>query len=311
VPRVLLYVEADRSQSWKCALEDRLPGFDVVLWDDHRFDNVSITYAVVWMPPPGMLASLPNLRCVFALGAGVSHILRDDSYPRRIPIVRTTSDDLRMRMGEYVALHVLRFHRRLPEIELAQAERRWLQYVVPPAKNIVVAILGVGNLGRPAGQVLRTIGYPVLGWSRRGRPVDGISVYTGECGLHSMLRNANIAVCMLPETAATQDLLNLERLSLMPRGSYFINVGRGGTVVDADLIQLLRTGHIAGAALDVFRTEPLPAIHPYWTMPNVIVTSHTASAIDPATCAQTVAENMLAFESGQSLPAFVDVEQGY
>lgn len=311
MPRIVLHVEAERSQSWKRALEDLLPGFDVVLWGDRTLENASVTYAVVWMPPAGMLASLPNLRCVFTLGAGVSHILLDASYPKNVAIVRTTSDYLRMRMSEYVALHVLRFHRRLPEIEIAHAERRWIQYVMPPAGNVVVAILGVGNLGRASARVLRSIGYPVLGWSRRGRLVDDISVYTGESGLRSVLGNANIVVCMLPDTPATQDLLDFERLSLMPRGSYLISVGRGETVVDADLLQLLRTGHIAGAALDVFRTEPLPTDDPYWTTPSVLVTSHTASALDAATCAPTVAQNVLAFDGGAPLHDVVDVEQGY
>jgi glyoxylate/hydroxypyruvate reductase A len=183
--------------------------------------------------------------------------------------------------------------------------------VEPLAQDVVVGILGLGNLGGAAARTLRAIGYQILGWSRRGRPVDGVSVYSGEDGLMQVLSSAKIVVSMLPGTAATQNLLNHRRLSVMQRGSYLINVGRGDTVVDADLIRLLCSGYIAGATLDVFRSEPLDPGDPYWATPNVLVTSHTASAIEPATGGQVISRNVLSFHRGEHVPDIVDLEQGY
>jgi glyoxylate/hydroxypyruvate reductase A len=216
-------------------------------------------------------------------------------------------------MCEYVALHVLRFHRRLPEIEAAHSARRWVQYVEPLAHAVPVGILGLGNLGAAAAGTLRGLGYQVLGWSRRGRPIGDVNVvvHSGEEGLRTVLSQSRIVVCMLPGTPATNDLLNRDRLSLMKPGAYLINIGRGETIIDADLVTLLRAGHIAGAVLDVFREEPLSADDPYWSLSNVLVTSHTASAIEPATGGRVICRNILAFDAGEKPQDLVDLEQGY
>lgn len=311
MPNVVIRVDPERREWWKETLQKLLPGYQVFLWDEDSFDKGAIDYAVVWMPPLGALASMPNLKCVFSVGAGVAHILRDESYPMTVPIVRTVSEGLRKRMAEYVALHVLRYHRRLPEIEAASSAGEWVQYVEPLASDVTVGILGVGNLGQTAAGVLNSLGYEVLGWSRRGREVEGVEVMKGSDGLKEILRRSKIVVSILPGTSETVDLLDGSMLGLMPAGSYFINVGRGDVVVDADLVHALETGHLGGATLDVFREEPLPKDDPYWSTSNVLITSHTASAIEPATGGQVIAGNILAFDSGQTVPDLVDLDQGY
>ena len=308
---VVIRVDPERREWWKATLSDLLPDFEVYLWDEDSFDKASIDYAVVWMPPLGALASLPNLRCVFSVGAGVAHILRDSTYPQHVPIVRTVSEDLRRRMCEYVALHVLRVHRRLPEIESADRRSEWVQYVEPLARDYPVGLLGLGNLGAAVARTLSVIGYPVNGWSRRGRPVENVDVYTGDDGLRELLANSQVVVSLLPGTPATENLLDSEALSRMPEGSHLINVGRGETIVDEDLLAHLSSGHIASATLDVFRSEPLPTDHQFWSTESVLVTSHTASAIEPATGGRVIADNIAAFDRGDSLPDTVDLAQGY
>ena len=182
MPTVVIRVDPERRAWWKETLQEQLPGYDVFLWDEDQFDEETVDYAVVWMPPLGMLESLPNLRGVFSVGAGITHILRDPNYPRSVPIVRTVNEDLRRRMTEYVVLHVLRFHRRFPEIEEAQASTAWRQYVEPLARDVTVGILGLGNLGGAASAALVNIGYAVQGWSRQGRPVDGVKFSRGTLG---------------------------------------------------------------------------------------------------------------------------------
>lgn len=311
MPSVVIRVDPERRQWWKETLLELLPGFEVYLWDEDVFEKSEIDYAVVWMPPLGALASLPNLKATFSVGAGVTHILRDASYPLAVPIVRTVNEDLRKRMAEYVVLHVLRFHRKLPAIQEAQRKHEWVQHVEPLARDISVGILGLGNLGRAAAEVLLHLGYRVNGWSRRGRVVPGVSVFEGEEGLSRVLGSSQVVVCMLPGTPDTNDLLTASRLAEIPEGGYLINVGRGETIVDAALIDALNTGRLGGATLDVFRDEPLAKDSPYWSHPNVLVTSHTASAIEPATGGRTIASNILAFNNGEHVPDIVDMTQGY
>lgn len=311
MPSVVIRVDPERRAWWKETLQQQLPGYHVYLWDEDQYEKKSIDYAVVWMPPLGGLSSLPNLRCVFSVGAGSAHILRDPAYPRAVPIVRCVNEDLRKRMTEYILLQVLRFHRRLPEIQAAQAAKSWRQYVEPLARDVSVGLLGLGNLGAAAAAALLNVGYTVQGWSRRGRPVKGVKVFSGDAGLLKLLSSSDILVCMLPGTSATENLLNGSRLAAMKGGSYLINVGRGETIVDNALMEHIRNGHIRGATLDVFRSEPLPEDDPYWSEPKVLITTHTASVIDPATGGKTISNNILAFDAGQTLKDIVDLEQGY
>lgn len=310
---LVIRVDPERRAWWKQTLQELLPDLKVLLKDEDlaAYQPADVSYVVTWNPPSGWLATLPNLECVLSVGAGVGHVLKDPGYPRQVPIIRTISESLRTRMTEYVVLHVLRFHRRLPEIVDAQTRAEWIQYVEPLASDIRVGILGLGNLGGAAARALVGLGYDVAGWSRRGRPIEGVSVHVGVDGLRDVLARSRIVVCMLPQTAATLDVLDLDAFRTMPSDGALINVGRGENLVDADLIAALDSGHLRGATLDVFRDEPLPRSHPFWSHPKILITSHTASAIEPATGGQVIAENLKAFIRGDHVPDVVDIEQGY
>ena len=297
--------------SWKQELQTLLPDLRVVLMEEDAYDPAEVTFTVVWSPPDGWLAALPNLQCVVSVGAGVDHILKDPDYPRHVPILRTVDYALRMRMSEYVVLHVLRFHRRLPESEIAQRAGAWIQYVEPPAGEITVGMLGLGSLGSAAARALGSLGYRVEGWTRRGRAVDGVVVHHGDRGLTTMLSHSDIVVCMLPHTAATENILNREAFGAMPHGSALINAGRGEQLVEEDLLAALDSGRLRGATLDVFRDEPLPPASALWAHPRILITAHTASSVDPILGGRLIAENIAAFRRGDTVAERVNIDQGY
>jgi glyoxylate/hydroxypyruvate reductase A len=216
-----------------------------------------------------------------------------------------------MRMSEYVVLHVLRFHRRLPEAEVAQRAGEWIQYVEPVAGEVTVGMLGLGSLGSAAARALASLGYRVEGWTRRGRAVDGVFVHCGDRGLTAMLSRSDIVVCMLPHTAATENILNREAFEAMPRGSALINAGRGEQLVEEDLLAALDSGTLRGATLDVFRDEPLPAASRLWSHPRILITAHTASSVDPMLGGRLIADNIAAFRRGDTVAEVVNIDQGY
>jgi glyoxylate/hydroxypyruvate reductase A len=299
-----------RQQWWVDHMQALLPEIECRSWDDPG-DPAEIAYAVVWKPPPGGLARFPNLRCIVSIGAGIDHITNDPDLPRGVPMVRTTAFDLTQRMREYVTLHVLRIHRRLPEIEAAQPVREWRQLINPPAYERKVGIMGLGNLGADCARTLKTVGFDVAGWARRPRTIEGITCFAGDDQLRSFLERSEILVCLLPLTPETRGILNARLFQALPEGASIINCARGGHLVDDDLLAALESGHIKSATLDVFHQEPLPADHPFWDHPRVLVTPHVASLIDPVAGGKAIADNLRRFIAGEPVPDLVDLEQGY
>ena len=299
-----------RAEWWREKLQGLLPDIDCRDWETPG-DKADVEYAVVWKPPAGGLKTFPNLKCVVSMGAGIDHVLVDPELPKHLPIIRTVGDDLRQRMREYVALHVLRHHRRLPDIQAAQQRKAWDQIITPPAPERHVAVLGLGNMGAEVARTLAGIGFAVHGWSRRPKALGGIVCHHGEAGLAELLPLAEILVCLLPLTPATEGVLNKSLFAQLPEGAAVINVGRGGHLVEEDLVPALDSGQLSGATLDVLRQEPPPEDHPFWTHPKVLLTPHIASLIDPEAGAKVIAENIRRFRAGEAVPDLVDLEQGY
>jgi len=308
---LVIRVDPERRQWWKKTLQELLPNLRVVLFDEDDYEVSAVKYAVVWDPPLGAFSGMSSLRCVASVGAGVSHILKDPDYPRDVPIIRTIGESLRLRMSEYVALHVLRYHRRLPEVMAAHEARCWTQHLSPLASDVSIGIMGVGNLGSFAAHTLSSLGYRVSGWSRRPKEIEGLTSYHGDDQLTEFLSSATIFVCMLPQTSRTENILCRNVFAVMPDGSALINVGRGECLVESDLLDALDSGKLHGATLDVFREEPLSVDSPLWGHPKVLITCHTASAIDPAVGGELIAANLRAFIRGDDVPDIIDMEQGY
>lgn len=307
---LLFKSDLDRYDIWLPALEKHLQGREVRLWPEVG-DLADIDYALVWQPPQGFLASLPNLKAIFSMGAGVDHIAADPERPKHLPVVRMVEEGLTAGMTEYVVMQVLYHHRNMLAYRRQAEERVWREISAVPAHERRVSILGLGVLGQDAARMLVRFGFDVAGWSRSPKELEGVACYHGREGLEEMLARSDILVCLLPLTPATRGILNADLFARLPRGACLINAGRGGQQVEKDLLAALESGQLAEATLDVFEEEPLPADSPLWTHPQVVMTPHIASMTMPYTAAKSVADNIARMEQGLAPLNVVDFERGY
>ncbi len=309
--RILLAVTGFHPQRWHELLSAER---EVVLEPDGPEDP-SITYAVVWKQRPNLLSSLPNLRAIFSIGAGVDHLFQDPSVPN-VPIVRVVAENLARHMTEYVVWRVLDHHRQGALYRAQQARKVWHEPPQRVAGDIAVGIMGLGQLGRAAAGALLGLGFCVNGWTRRETSAEGVATFHGEKGLVPFLNATDILVVLLPLTPDTQGIVNYDLLRELRRrnglgGSVLINAGRGKLQRDADILRALDDGTLKEASLDVFETEPLPETSPLWKHPKVFVTPHAAATSDPAHLVQPMLDQMNAFERGEPLQNLVDKTAGY
>ena len=291
-------------------MKARLPNLDVRIWPEVG-DTSDIEFALVWKPPAGLLRSLPNLRAIFSLGAGVDHIFKDPQRPAGVPITRVVDDHLTGGMVEFALLHTLRFHRDLHVYEAQQRDRvfRGLTQILPEERR--VGLLGLGVIGQAVAAGLLQHRFTVAGWSRTPKDIPGVACFHGADGLASFLAETSILICLLPLTEETAGILNAETFAKLPRGAFVINMARGDHLVEPDLLSALDSGHITAAALDVFETEPLPDDHPFWAHQKIRITPHIASISDPRIVADQVAENVGRIRTGKPLLYEVDPAAGY
>lgn len=306
----LLFVStADNAEAWRGELAKRLPDLEFRVWPDLG-DPADIDYALVWKPPPGLLASLPNLRLILSLGAGVEPLLADPTLPAA-PLVRMVAEGLTDDMAAYVVLQVLRWQRHVDAYAEQQRAGLWKQRGHRPASEVRVGILGLGVLGEAAARALLPLGFDVIGWSRTPKEIRGVETVHGADGLVALAARSDFLVCLLPLTAETRGILNAKLFATLPKGAVAINAARGGHLVEADLLAALDSSHLGGASLDVFAEEPLPPGHPFWTHPRIHVTPHVAGITHPSRSADHVADAIRRAESGQPLLHVVDRAQGY
>ncbi|MGR3912950.1 MAG: glyoxylate/hydroxypyruvate reductase A [Gammaproteobacteria bacterium] len=309
MPEVLLIkTDYERNTAWHDAFAD----FDVEVreWGAPG-DPADINYALVWQPQPGALAAFPNLQIIFSIGAGLDHLLGPGVLPRGVPVVRMVERALTAGMSEYVLYHVLRFHRKMAQYEAGQRARVWREILQTPAWERRIGMLGLGVLGADAARRLAALGFDVAGWSRGEKRIPGVDSYHGARALPRLLARSDILVCLLPLTAQTENILNAANLARLPKGAFVINAARGGHCVEADLLAALDRGHLSGAALDVFRREPLETSSPLWRHPRVHITPHIASMTLPASSAEHVTDNITRFRAGRKLTHQVDLARGY
>lgn len=307
---LLFKSDLDRVELWVGTLRQKLPDVEVRVWPDVG-DPADIAYALVWKPPSGLMASLPNLKAIFSMGAGIDHLASDPLLPRDVPVVRMVERGLTVCMTEYVVMQVLFHHRRMLDYRELQARETWEMLPFIPAWRRRVGIMGLGVLGSDAAEKLASLRFDVAGWSRTPKTLPGIACYDGAAGLDAFLARSEILVCLVPLTAETRDILNADLFAKLPSGACLINAGRGGHLVEADLLAALDNGQINSASLDVFREEPLPAGHPFWRHPRIVVTPHVASNTVPETAVEAVAANIRRIEAGEPPEDAVDFTRGY
>jgi glyoxylate/hydroxypyruvate reductase A len=309
--KLLFHSNSDSKSEWKARLAALDPSIEV-RESANAGELAEIEAALVWRPPAGLMAKLKNLRVILSLGMGVDHIFADPQLPKHVPVVRLVDPDLVNRMSEYCALAVLRYHRNADAYDAFQRERKWKALSGEPAgAERAVGILGLGEIGRDLASKLTPFGFRLAGWSRTPKQMRHVECFHGDAGFKPFLARSEIVVCVLPLTPETEGILDAEAFAALPKGAVVINAARGGHIVEPDLLAALDSGHLAAAQLDVFRQEPLPPEHPFWTHPKVRVTPHNAGTTNPNTAAEQIVENLRRVRAGEELLNIVDPARGY
>ena len=307
--KILFSANEENWKRYKAPLQDAL--------DDKSLDyelGTNITPSevdyIIYAPSSYLQDFSPytKLKAVLNLWAGVEGVTNNKTL--KVPLARMVDSGLTDGMVEWVTGHTLRHHLGIDK-HIHGQDGIWRSYVPPLAKDRVITILGLGTLGTACGIALKRLGFNVRGWSRREKSVDGILCFYGDEQIDSSLMDADIVVLLLPDTPLTQNILNKHTLNLLKRGAFVLNPGRGPLIDDDALLAALETGQIEHATLDVFRIEPLPQNHQYWSNNKVTVIPHKASETRPKTASQVIAMNIERAENGQELLYLVDRENGY
>lgn len=308
----IAYISRDTDGvQWNKLLERGLGSVDF-----RRLDSLGntddIEVALAWKPESGLLASFSNLRLIVSLGMGVDHLLADEKLPSGVPIVRIMDDSIVGQMAEYAIFWALRHHRDIDKYASSEAARQWKPEPFIDTIDRRVGIMGLGTIGQDTARKFNLLGFPTAGWSRTPKSLDGgIETFHGSVGFSKFLARSDILIDVLPLTRETRGMLDRGVFAQLPKGAYFINIGRGGHVVDADLLAALDSGYLAGAALDVFNIEPLPSDHAYWTHPKVHVTPHVAGYTNARTASVGVIDNIRRLRAGRPLIHTIDPKAGY
>ncbi len=296
---------------WKHELERHLDA-DIVLSDPTRAPApVRADYAIGWRPHDDFFKVVSGLKAYFSTGAGVDFLMQHPAVPAELPIVRLEDAGMGVQMAEYCLHSVLRSFRLAADYEAQQREGAWRTLEPPARDSFTIGMFGIGVLGSEVARHLRAFGFPVIGFSRSARSAPGVECISGEERLPEFLARCRVLILLAPLTPATADLFDATRFAMLPRGAWLINVARGGLVVEEDLVAAIDSGQVAGASLDVFRTEPLPAGHPFWSHPKVRVTPHISARTLVAESAAQVADKILLLESGKPVGGLVDRKRGY
>jgi glyoxylate/hydroxypyruvate reductase A len=309
-PNLLLLLPVSWARMWTTHLETG--PVNVLVHDRDAYAPEDIDYVLSFRPPRGLLARMPQLKAAFCLGAGVDGFLACGDYPAQVPLVRFVDPTLAAEMTQYVLLHVLMIHRHQRLFDEAQPKRQWRQMFLPRrTEDTCIGLLGLGEIGAFAARSLRQLGFKVSGWRRTRKQIEGVKSFAGGEELNAFLGQTDILVCLLSLTRETNGILNAKTFAAMPKGSYVINVARGGHLIEADLIVALDSGQLAGAVLDVFDKEPLPGESSLWRHPKITLTPHIAAISEPPVAARWVLDGIARFERGDRPAHIVDVETAY
>ena len=307
--KILFSASKKNWSDYKASLEEAFASVSLDYDLRTSFEPSEVDY-IIYAPSSLLQDFSPytSLKAVLNLWAGVEGVAFNKTL--KVPLARMVDSGLTSGMVEWVTGHTLRHHLGIDK-HIHGQDGVWRSYVPPLAKDRVVTILGLGILGTACGKALRSLGFNVRGWSRRKKSIDGISCFYGNDQIDLSLTDADIVILLLPDTPPTQNILNHHTLNLTKRGAVILNPGRGPLIDDDALIAALDSGQLEHATLDVFRIEPLPENHRYWSHKKVTVVPHKASETRPKTSSQVIAMNIKRAENGKELLHLVDKETGY
>lgn len=296
-------------ESWAKALAEEFGEDAVDLYPFNKPDTIE--FMACWKAPHRLFHTLPKLKIIQSLGAGVDHIFDNDNAVEQAEIVRIIDPQLSVDMYEFALATILADMKRLTLYRDQQKENTWKERRYKTIPNVVITILGLGVIGTTVAEKLSSLGFKVHGWSRSTKNIDGVQCHSGEKALGDLLSSTDYLLNLLPLTNATRGFLNESLFEKMKKGSYLINLGRGPHLVDEDLLIALNKDHLSGACLDVFHEEPLRTDHPFWVHPKVFMTPHIASITNIETARKQVFENIRRMRDGRALLNGVSKERGY
>jgi glyoxylate/hydroxypyruvate reductase len=310
----LLIVNLDKmignAQMWRDEIADQLPDHNLQIFPEAN-DLDAVEYLAFVRPDFDEIPSLPNLKAMFSRSAGVEAFIHHPRLPK-VPMGKLEPSGGDPMMTEYTVMHVLRFHREMPKYQTAQANKEWLRTRIVRPEERRVGFLGLGLMATAPALILQQLGFPVSAWVRSPRQgPEGIRMFHGEAQFEAFMSQTDIAVCLLPLTRETDGIFCARTFAMMPKGAMVINIGRGGHVVEADLIAALDSGQLSYAALDALKPEPLPAESPLWTHPKVTVMPHIARRPTVKQLVTELAANIDSIEKGGGLLQQIDFAREY
>lgn len=307
----ILYASAmSNEDTWLSLLRQALPEAEIVEWEDGA-PAVDAEIAVAWMPPEDLFEREQKIKAVFNMGAGVDALLKLPGLRSDTLVVRLEDAGMSIQMAEYALHAILRFSRSFAKYEALQQRKEWAPQPDIDRQVWPVGVLGMGKMGSRVAEMLARFEYPVAGWSRSPRQVDGVESFHGQDQFSDFLARTRILINTLPLTPETEGILNANTLGQLQAGGYLVSMGRGEHLVEADLIPLLDSGQLMGATLDVFHEEPLPTQHPFWSDARIHITPHVAAASLPRESVAQISEKIRQYVAGKTPSGVVHADQGY
>jgi glyoxylate/hydroxypyruvate reductase A len=307
---LLILSPSRETKSWVASIKQSDPKIEVFVYPE-SIDNDAVEFALVWNHPYGSLKKYPNLKCISSMGAGVDYLFKDPDLPENVPITRIVDPELSKTMFEFILAIVMNHLRNLTYFKQLQIKEEWKPSIYKRIEDVQIGIMGYGVIGSYVANRLSNCGFSVKAWSQNKKPDKNIEQFVGEYDFKSFMQNTEILICLLPSTDKTKGLLNKQTLGFLPQGASLINVARGNILIDEDLIELLDSGHLKRASLDVFSQEPLPENHPFWKHEKIDITPHIASLTNPKSVAPQIVANYRRMKGGEPLMNQVSIEKGY
>ncbi len=298
-----------RGEKWRHIFASDAPDIAYRMWPE-EIDPAAVKYLAAWAPGAEIFAELPQLEVLFSIGAGIDQF--DQSViPPHVSIVRMIEPGIAEGMVEYATFATLALHRHMIDYREAQRARHWQAIPLVAAADRRIGVMGLGQLGMKVIERLQTFGFPISAWSRSSHDVPGVTTFHGEAGLKPFFSGVDVLICLVPLTTETRGILCRATFEQLPQGAGIINVGRGGHLVEHDLLYMLDNGHLSGAVLDVFEPEPLPAEHPFWSHPRIMMTPHIASMTRADSGARAIIANIRRHRDGVPMEGLVNRDRGY
>lgn len=306
---LLFKVDPARGGVWKALFAEQAPDIEVRLWPDVG-EASDVRYLATWQPPEGIAERFPNLQVLFATSAGVDQF-ETAALPDSVQVVRMLDPGIAHGIVEYATMAVLALHRDLPLYLEQQRQGVWQEHPIVPAHQRRVGVMGLGNLGQAVLRQLQGFGFELQGWSRSQKQIEGVRCFAGDAQLKAFLAGCEILVCLLPLTPDTAGILDARLLAALPPGACLINLGRGGHLVDDDLLAALHSGQVRRAIVDVLASEPPGRGHPLMGHPNVWVTPHVGAMTHPESAFRVLLENLRRHQRGEAMEGVVPRQRGY